>query len=122
MESAREKTANGGASNAPAHIDVRDLTVGYGDFVVQRNLNFKIKRGEVFVIMGGSGCGKSTVLRNLVGLAEPMAGEGFYHGGSFTQAGAEGRDPMLQPLRLLYPSGAVMGTSTPAGQACLPPP
>src|SRR5260370_11121142 len=95
MESAREKTANGGASNAPAHIDVRDLTVGYGDFVVQRNLNFKIRRGEVFVVMGGSGCGKSTVLRNLVGLAEPMAGEGFYDLRGFPHAGVEGRRPTL---------------------------
>ena len=39
------------------HIEVRDLTMAYGDFVVQRNLTFTINRGDVFVIMGGSGCG-----------------------------------------------------------------
>src|SRR5260370_38521148 len=99
MESAAEKTANGGASNAPAHIDVRDLTVGYGDFVVQRNLNFKIQRGEVFVVMGGSGCGKSTVLRNLVGLAEPMAGEGFYQRDRVHQRAGGGADPRRHALR-----------------------
>src|SRR5258708_38671153 len=101
MESAPEKTANGGASNAPAHIDVRDLTVGYGDFVVQRNLNFKIRRGEVFVVMGGSGCGKSTVLRNLVELAEPLAGGDFYDGVRLTQAGAEVGDQMRMHLWIL---------------------
>src|SRR5229473_1087701 len=120
MESAPEKTANGGASKAPAHIDVRDLTVGYGDFVVQRNLNFKIRRGEVFVVMGGSGCGKSTVLRNLVGLAEPMAGEVFYDGVSFTKAEAEVRDQMLRHFGILYQGGALWGSMTLAENVGLP--
>src|SRR5260370_31433726 len=108
MESAREKTANGGASNAPAHIDVRDLTVGYGDFVVQRNLNFKIRRGEVFVVMGGSGCGKSTVLRNLVGLAEPMAGRGFFECGTFPQRGTRGRGQQILELGPPLPGGGCL--------------
>jgi phospholipid/cholesterol/gamma-HCH transport system ATP-binding protein len=120
VESAPEKTANGGASKAPAHIDVRDLTVGYGDFVVQRNLNFKIRRGEVFVVMGGSGCGKSTVLRNLVGLAEPMAGEVFYDGVSFTKAEAEVRDQMLRHFGILYQGGALWGSMTLAENVGLP--
>ena len=36
-------------------IRVEDLTIAYGDFVVQRDLSFSIGRGEVFIIMGGSG-------------------------------------------------------------------
>ena len=39
-----------------AHITVRDLSIGYNDFTVMKNLNFTIKRGDVFVIMGASGC------------------------------------------------------------------
>ena len=49
--------------NPDAHIAVRRLTMAYGDFVVQRDLDFEIARGEVFIIMGDSGCGKSTFLR-----------------------------------------------------------
>jgi len=45
-----------------AHIIVKDLTMAYGSFVVMQDLNFKIKRGDIFVIMGGSGCGKSTLM------------------------------------------------------------
>ena len=53
---------------ADAQITVRDLTMAYGDFVIQRDLNFTVRRGDIFIIMGGSGCGKSTLLRHLVGL------------------------------------------------------
>ena len=56
------------------HITVRELTLAYGDFVIQRNLDFVIRRGDVFLIMGGSGCGKSTLLRHLIGLQQPAQG------------------------------------------------
>ncbi len=42
-------------SQREIHISVRDLTMAYGRFVIQRDLSFKIFRGEIFVIMGGSG-------------------------------------------------------------------
>jgi len=54
-----------------AHITVRDLTMAYGDFVIQRDLDFVIRRSDIFIIMGGSGCGKSTLMRHLLGLEEP---------------------------------------------------
>ena len=58
--------------NAPTPIiEARDLTVAYGSYVVQGNLNFTINRQDVFIIMGPSGCGKSTLLRALVGLVRP---------------------------------------------------
>ncbi|MBL9060498.1 MAG: ATP-binding cassette domain-containing protein, partial [Mangrovicoccus sp.] len=44
-------------------ISVRGLTLAYGDFLIQRDLNFEVQQGDVFFIMGGSGCGKSTVLK-----------------------------------------------------------
>jgi ABC-type transporter Mla maintaining outer membrane lipid asymmetry ATPase subunit MlaF len=46
-------------------IQVKDLTMAYGDQVVMRDLNFEIRRGDIFIIMGGSGCGKSTLMRHL---------------------------------------------------------
>ena len=39
------------------HIEVRDLTMAYGDFVVQRSLEFTVHKGDIFVVMGGNGCG-----------------------------------------------------------------
>ena len=46
-------------SSAEPHIIVRNLTMAYGSFVLMRDLNFVVKRGDIFIIMGGSGCGKS---------------------------------------------------------------
>jgi phospholipid/cholesterol/gamma-HCH transport system ATP-binding protein len=64
-------------SDQKPHIIVRDLTMAYGSFVVQRDLTFTINRGDVFIIMGGSGCGKSTLLRHIVGLKPPAKGSVF---------------------------------------------
>ncbi|MDY0042049.1 MAG: ATP-binding cassette domain-containing protein, partial [Desulforhabdus sp.] len=67
-------------NDSQAQIEVRDLTMAYGSFVLQRDLSFTINRGDVFIIMGGSGCGKSTLLRHLIGLKSPAKGQVFYEG------------------------------------------
>src|SRR5262245_40797897 len=74
-----------------AAIAVRDLDIGYGSFVVQRNLNFEVGRGKVFIVMGGSGCGKSTVLRVMIGLVPPLRGEVIFGGSSLWAARSEER-------------------------------
>ena len=49
------------AADGDPIIRVRGLTAGYGDVVLLDNVNFDVRRGEVFVILGGSGSGKSTL-------------------------------------------------------------
>lgn len=101
-------------------IEVRDLTMAYGDFVVMRDLNFEIRSGDIFIIMGGSGCGKSTLLRHLVGLVEPAAGEILYSGSSFTEADPEARAAFLRRFGILYQSGALWSSMTLAENIALP--
>ena len=48
-----------GETQKPTRLEVDDLTMAYGRFVVQRNISFELTEGEILVIMGGSGCGKS---------------------------------------------------------------
>src|ERR1019366_7965977 len=55
-------------------IEVRDLVKTFGQRTVLKGISFKVLRGETMVIMGGSGCGKSTVLRHLIGSMKPDAG------------------------------------------------
>jgi phospholipid/cholesterol/gamma-HCH transport system ATP-binding protein len=106
--------------DADAHITVRSLTMAYGDFVIQRNLNFAIKRGEVFVIMGGSGCGKTTLLRHLIGLQRPATGTVLLGKDDFWNAEPEVRELMLRRFGVLYQSGALWSSMTLAENIAIP--
>ena len=77
--------------NAPADIaiSVKDLTVGYGDTVILQNVNFQVRRGEVFVILGASGSGKSTLLKAMIGLNPPLSGEVWIEGRNLVAAQGE---------------------------------
>lgn len=93
-------------------IEVRNLTIGYGTRVVQRDLNFRIEAGEVAVIMGGSGCGKSTLMRHIVGLQQPMSGEVLLYGENLWQVSEERREALLRRIGVMYQGGALWSSMT----------
>jgi len=101
-------------------IIVKNLTMAYGSFVLMRDLNFVVRRGDIFIVMGGSGCGKSTVMRHLIGLKEPAVGEIFYGDLNFTTASAEVRENLLRRFGILYQSGALWSSMTLAENVGLP--
>jgi phospholipid/cholesterol/gamma-HCH transport system ATP-binding protein len=102
------------------HVTVHDVTLAYGERVVLRNLSFTIGRGKVFVVMGGSGCGKSTVLRHLVGLEEVASGEILYGEQRLTAAEPDVRERILRRIGVLYQSGALWSSMTLADNVGLP--
>lgn len=75
----QQKNAQQGANQEDSIITVNDLTMAYGDFVVQKELTFDIKPQDIFIIMGGSGCGKSTLLKHFIGLKEPTEGQVLFN-------------------------------------------
>ena len=101
-------------------IEARDLTVGYGSYVVQKDLNFTINRQDVFIIMGPSGCGKSTLLRVLVGLLQPTKGQVLYRGQDFWAGTESERQKLLSGVGLLFQSGALWSSMTLAENVALP--
>jgi phospholipid/cholesterol/gamma-HCH transport system ATP-binding protein len=107
-------------TNKKAHIAVKDLTMAYGTFVVQRDLTFTINRGDIFIIMGGSGCGKSTLMRHMVGLKAPAKGHVFYDGVSFWETDPVGRDRFMRNIGISYQSGALFSSMTLAENISLP--
>jgi len=117
---AADKRENGSTADSTPHIEVRNLTVGYGSFAVMRDINFVVKRQEIFIIMGGSGSGKSTLLRTLIGLLEPTAGDVLYNGVNFTGADALERQQMLRRFGVTYQSGALWSSMTLAENIGLP--
>lgn len=96
-------------------IRVVNLTIGWGDTILQKEANFEIERGDIFVILGGSGCGKSTMMRYLVGLELPLEGDVLYGGG---------RRPRLSVGRpefgVMFQSGALLGSLTVGENVALP--
>jgi phospholipid/cholesterol/gamma-HCH transport system ATP-binding protein len=102
------------------HIIVKDLTMAYGTFVVQRDLTFTVNRGDIFIIMGGSGCGKSTLMRHMIGLKEPAKGTVNYDDTSFWDAEPAERERLMRQFGILYQSGALFSSMTLAENIALP--
>ena len=94
--------------------------MAYGDFVIQRNLNFTIFHGDIFIIMGPSGCGKSTLLKHLVGLKPPARGEVLFGAQNFWNAEPEEQERLMRRFGILYQSGALWSSMTLAENVALP--
>ena len=73
-------TVAGAASLAPAVLRARALSVGYGQIAVIRELDLAVSPGEIVVLLGANGAGKSTTLMALAGLLRPSAGTVELHG------------------------------------------
>ena len=103
-----------------AQISVRGLTVAYGDFVLLKNADFDINKGDVFIIMGASGGGKSSLLRVLTGLVPAASGRILIDGVDFTAATENERAKIMQKCGILYQSGALFSSMTLAENIALP--
>ena len=103
-----------------AKIKVDDLTIAYGDFVLMQHVSFEVKKGDVFIIMGGSGCGKSSLLRVLTGLVPPAKGNVFINDVNFAKASQNEKDEVMKKCGILYQSGALFSSMTLAENIALP--
>jgi phospholipid/cholesterol/gamma-HCH transport system ATP-binding protein len=94
--------------------------MAYGEFVLMRDLEFQVRRGDIFIIMGGSGSGKSTLMRHLIGLKRPSTGKVFIAGVSLWDTEGEERDALLRRLGVMYQGGALWSSLTLAENISLP--
>ena len=101
-------------------ITVENLEMRYGLLLIQKNLNFVVKKGEIFIIMGGSGCGKSTLLRHMIGLKEPAKGNIKYSNVDFWKASSDDKAKLMKKFGVLYQSGALWSSMTLEENVSLP--
>ncbi len=92
----------------------------FGDRKVLDNVSFDVKRGEVLVIMGGSGCGKSTTLRILIGLEKANTGNIWMFGENITQYTDAQFDSARKRFGILFQSGALFNSMTVGENVALP--
>jgi phospholipid/cholesterol/gamma-HCH transport system ATP-binding protein len=93
-------------------ITVEHLTAGYEGNVLMQDVNFRVHRGEVFIILGGSGSGKSTLLKHMIGLYQPIAGSIRIEGDDIVTAEGTARRAILNKIGVMYQSGALFGSMT----------
>lgn len=103
-----------------ALLRVEDLTLAFGERVVQRGLNFEVEAGEVFLIAGGSGSGKSTLLRHLVGLQAPAAGRVLHRGQDLQQADDAALAALRRGFGVAFQGGALWSSMTVGDNVMLP--
>jgi phospholipid/cholesterol/gamma-HCH transport system ATP-binding protein len=105
---------------AAPHVEVRELTMAFGPSVVQRDVTFRIQRGEIFVIMGDSGSGKSTLMRHMVGLDRPARGDVLYDGEPLWAGDDDARERMTDRFGVLYQGAALWSSMTLEENVSLP--
>jgi phospholipid/cholesterol/gamma-HCH transport system ATP-binding protein len=101
-------------------IEVNDLTMAFDSTVVMRDLNFRVARGEIFVIMGGSGSGKSTLMKHMIGLLEPAAGQVLFEGEDVWAADKPALKRIRSHMGVSYQQGALWSGLTLGENVALP--
>ena len=101
----------GRKGQTPPPVEVIDLSVAYGSNPpILENISFTISAGEVFGILGGSGSGKSSVLRNLIGLVKPRKGKVMIFGQDLWADDGRHLNECRRRFGMMYQAGALFGS------------
>ena len=102
------------------HLVVENLVSKHGDTLIQRDLNFSVYHGDIFIIMGPSGSGKSTLLRHLIGLDRPAGGSVKFDGTCIWGCGETERETIMKRVGVTYQSGGLWSSMTLAENVAVP--
>ncbi|MDR2902810.1 MAG: ATP-binding cassette domain-containing protein [Lactobacillales bacterium] len=101
-------------------IVAENLSVGYDTRLLLKNANFTVNKQDIFIIMGGSGSGKSSLLRVLTGLMPPKGGAFFIDGVNYVIAADSEKETLMKKTGILYQSGALFSSMTLSENIALP--
>ncbi len=101
-------------------IKVENFTAAFGDNVVIDDISFDVYEGERFIILGGSGCGKSVLMKHIIGLYKPASGRILIDGDDIHLADEEQKLEILKKIGVAYQSGALFGSMTVLENVMLP--
>lgn len=98
-------------------IKLEKVDAGYPGSVILENVSFDVHKGEIFILLGGSGCGKSTVMKHMIGLNPVLGGRLFVAG---LEWDFDTRAELCRKIGVMYQSGALFGSMTCLENVMLP--
>ncbi len=87
--------------------DIQNVCTEFGDNIVHHNLNLKIKRGDILALVGRSGCGKTTLLRHIIGLTKPVSGNVQLFGQNLHSMERVAQRRLMNRFGVLFQQGAL---------------
>jgi putrescine transport system ATP-binding protein len=85
-----------------AYVEIDQVSKRFGDFLAVDNVSLQVERGEIFCLLGASGCGKTTLLRVLAGFETPSAGRVLIDGQDLADV-----PPYERPVNMMFQSYAL---------------
>ena len=104
-------------SGREAVVSLEHVDAGYRGKTVLRDVSFEVMRGEVFILLGGSGCGKTTIMKHMIGLNPVRAGTLKVCGEQWSR---RTRQSLCRKIGVMYQSGALFGSMTCLKNVMLP--
>ncbi len=98
-------------------IVLEDVTAGYPGAEILRGVSFEVNRGEIFILLGGSGCGKSTIMKHMIGLNPVLSGRLTIDGLEWNR---RNRAQLYRKIGVMYQSGALFGSMSVLENVMLP--
>jgi len=98
-------------------IELSHVDAGYPGAVILHDVTFDVRRGEIFILLGGSGCGKSTIMKHMIGLNPVLAGTLRVAGEEWSRGT---RASLCRKIGVMYQSGALFGSMTCLENVMLP--
>ena len=101
-------------------IEVRNLVTHYGETKVLDDVSFSVGRGEIFLIIGGSGCGKTTLLKHMCGLLQPTSGQIIYQGQDIPSLDEDALAMLQRTFGIAFQSSGLFNSMTISDNVALP--
>lgn len=105
---------------AEAAVTVENVTVGYGERTILEHISFGIHHGEIVALLGGSGCGKSTMLKAVIGLLPVRQGDIRIENESIVKAVGERKRVIMRRFGVAFQGGALFRSYTIRENIALP--
>ena len=93
-------------------LEVNNLIKSFGDNHVIKGVSLHLSKGESYVIIGGSGSGKSVLLKCILGIIQPTSGEVILHGTNMVGLPPKEREKLMIKCGILFQSGALFDSLT----------